>query len=112
MELERVDRGLPKVEAVMLNDRKEGFTWQVFALRALGWGMRRIGREVGVALNTVRDWLRAGEDRQYGGESRPGSECQCKALRGSRSFLCFTPRPFGECQYRCLNKSIRLWVRP
>ena len=69
MELERVDRGLPRVEAVMLKDREVA---QVFALRALGWGMRRIGREIGVARNTVRDWLRAGEDRQYGGEGRPG----------------------------------------
>lgn len=45
---------------------------QIVALRALGWGAKRIAREVGVARNTVRDWLRGGEDRRYGGEGRPG----------------------------------------
>lgn len=45
---------------------------QIFALRDLGWGAKQIAREVGVARNTVRAWLRGGEDRRYGGEGRPG----------------------------------------
>jgi transposase len=51
---------------------KDGEVAQVFALRALGWGMRRIARELGVARNTVRDWLRDGEDREYEHEKRKG----------------------------------------
>ena len=51
---------------------KDGEVAQVFALRALGWGMRRIARELGVARNTVRDWLREGEGREYGQEKRQG----------------------------------------
>lgn len=51
---------------------KDGEVAQVFALRAMGWGMRRIGRELGVARNTVRDWLRGGEGREYGHERRQG----------------------------------------
>jgi len=45
---------------------------QIFALRDLGWGAKQIAREVGIARNTVRAWLRGGEDRRYGGEGRPG----------------------------------------
>jgi len=51
---------------------KDGEVAQVFALRALGWGMRRIARELGMARNTVRDWLRGGEDREYGHDKRLG----------------------------------------
>ena len=50
----------------------EGAVAQIFALKALGWGAKRISRETGVSRNTIRDWLRAGEDRRYGGEGRPG----------------------------------------
>lgn len=51
----------------------EGAVAQVFALKALGWGAKRISLETGVSRNTVRDWLRAGESRRYGGdEGRPG----------------------------------------
>ena len=53
----------------MLKDVEAG---QVFALRGLGWGMRQIARELGIARNTVRDWLRGGEDREYGHEKRLG----------------------------------------
>jgi transposase len=66
MGLEVLDRGLRKGIAML----PEGEVAQVFALRALGWGMRRIGRELGIARNTVRDWLREGEGREYGGERR------------------------------------------
>ena len=51
---------------------KDGEVAQVFALRALGWGTRRIARELGVARNTVRDWLREGEGREYEHEKRRG----------------------------------------
>ena len=51
----------------------EGAVAQVFALKALGWGAKRISQETGVSRNTVRDWLRSGESRRYGGdEGRPG----------------------------------------
>lgn len=43
---------------------------QIFALRKLGWGMRRIGEELGVSRNTVKAWLKAGPDRRYGGPNR------------------------------------------
>lgn len=69
MEVERKDPGTGRPEAVMLG---ESAVAQIFALRTLGWGMKQIAREVGVARNTVRDWLRGGEDRRYGGDGRPG----------------------------------------
>jgi transposase len=66
MGLDVLDRGLQR-EVTMLKDGEVG---QVFALRALGWGMRRIAQEVGIAQNTVRDWHEGGEDREYGHERR------------------------------------------
>lgn len=50
----------------------EGAVAQIFALKALGWGTKRISQEMGVSRNTVRDWLRAGEGRRYGGPGRVG----------------------------------------
>lgn len=50
----------------------EGAVAQIFALKALGWGTKRISQETGVSRNTVRDWLRAGESRRYGGSGRCG----------------------------------------
>jgi len=38
---------------------------EIFTLRRLGWGTKRIARELGLARNTVRDWLRNGADRTY-----------------------------------------------
>lgn len=38
---------------------------EIFTLRRLGWGTKTIARELGLARNTVRDWLRAGADRTY-----------------------------------------------
>ena len=69
MEVEKQDPGSRRPEATMLG---EGAVAQLFALKALGWGTKRISQETGVSRNTVRDWLRAGEDRRYGGEGRPG----------------------------------------
>jgi len=69
MELEKADPGIQRTEARMLG---ESAVAQIFALRDLGWGAKQIAREVGVARNTVRAWLRGGEDRRYGGEGRPG----------------------------------------
>lgn len=69
MELEKADPGVQRVEARMLG---ESAVAQIFALRDLGWGAKQIARETGVARNTVRAWLRGGEDRRYGGEGRPG----------------------------------------
>ncbi len=51
----------------MLNSEEAG---QVFALRKLGWGMRRIAAELGMARNTVKAWLEAGPERRYGGPNR------------------------------------------
>ena len=65
MGLEISDRGVK--EATMLSD---GEVSQVFALRNLGWGMRRIARELGIARNTVREWLHEGEGREYKREKR------------------------------------------
>lgn len=45
---------------------------QIFTLQGLGWPIKKIAREVGLSRNTVRDWLRAGQDRSYAGGSRPG----------------------------------------
>lgn len=69
MELEKADPGVQRMEARMLG---ESAVAQIFALRDLGWGAKQIAREVGVARNTVRAWLRGGEDRRYGGEGRAG----------------------------------------
>ena len=66
MGLEVLDRGLRK-ETTMLPD---GEASRIFVLRDLGWGMRRIARELGIARNTVRDWLRDGEGREYRREKR------------------------------------------
>lgn len=38
---------------------------EIFTLRRLGWGTKRIARELGLARNTVRDWLRCGANRTY-----------------------------------------------
>ena len=46
---------------------------QIFALKSLGWGMRRISGETGFDRNTVRTWIRKGEDRQFAGTGRPGT---------------------------------------
>lgn len=43
---------------------------QLFALRKLGWGVKRIALELGISRNTVRDWLRAGPERRYAGPNR------------------------------------------
>jgi transposase len=38
---------------------------EIFTLRRLGWGAKTIAKELGLARNTVRDWLRAGANRVY-----------------------------------------------
>lgn len=38
---------------------------EIFTLHRLGWGTKRIARELGLARNTVRDWLRNGANRTY-----------------------------------------------
>lgn len=43
---------------------------QLFALRRLGWGTKRIAEELGIARNTVRAWVRKGPERSYGGPMR------------------------------------------
>jgi transposase-like protein len=43
---------------------------EMFTLQRLGWGAKRIARELGIARNTVRDWLRKGSNRQYAGPAR------------------------------------------
>jgi len=51
----------------MLNSEEAG---RVFVLRKLGWGLKRVGRELGMARNTVKAWLKAGPERCYGGPNR------------------------------------------
>jgi transposase len=43
---------------------------EIFTLRRLGWGTKRIARELGLARNTVRDWLRSGANRTYAASAR------------------------------------------
>jgi hypothetical protein len=69
MELEKADPDVQRREARVLG---ESAVAQIFALRDLGWGAKQIARGVGLARNTVRAWLRGGEDRRYGGEGRVG----------------------------------------
>ena len=45
-------------------------------LKALGWGTKRIGSELGCSRNTVKRWLRAG------GWRRPSSPARTKRLDG------------------------------
>ena len=63
----RVSLVLRHAEDGMLGNEEAG---QVFALWKLGWSVRRIVRELGIARNTVRAWLKAGPDRSYGGPNR------------------------------------------
>lgn len=46
---------------------------QMRVLAEAGWGAKRIASEVGVARNTVRRYLRRGEDAEL--QVRPGSRC-------------------------------------
>lgn len=59
--------GFRNGEAEMLGSEAAG---QLFALRRLGWGTKRIAREMGIARNTVKAWLEKGEDRIYEGPNR------------------------------------------
>lgn len=45
----------------------------LFALKERGWGIKAIAREMGWARNTVRDWLRRGENAPRPVTGRPGS---------------------------------------
>ena len=62
-----MDRELPRWGFTVLKDWEVA---RVFALREFGWGMRRIANELGMVRNAVRDWLRAGEDREFAWENR------------------------------------------
>jgi transposase len=62
---------------------------RIRGLGAVGWGARRISREVGVARNTVRRYLRGGEGAEarrdsnakpLDPESVPATE-RCRTLR-------------------------------
>ena len=46
---------------------------RMLALSALGWGAKRISREVGCSRNTVREYLRRGEWRPMDVSSRGGA---------------------------------------
>lgn len=59
--------GFRNGEAEMLGSEAAG---QLFALRRLGWGTKRIAREMGIARNTVKAWLEKGVDRIYEGPHR------------------------------------------
>lgn len=61
----------------ILGSRKQGAEMlgsdgvrEIFTLRRLGWGIKRIARELGLARNTVRDWLRKGANRTYAGPAK------------------------------------------
>jgi hypothetical protein len=59
--------GFRNGEAEVLGSEAVG---QLFALSRLGWGTKRIAREMGIARNTVKAWLAKGEDRIYEGPNR------------------------------------------
>jgi transposase len=52
---------------------------RIRGLGAVGWGARRISREVGVARNTVRRYLRGGESAER--QARPGARRLCDEQR-------------------------------
>ena len=61
----------------ILGSRKQGAEMlgsdgvrEIFTLRRLGWGIKRIARELGLSRNTVRDWLRKGANRTYAGPAK------------------------------------------
>ena len=49
--------GFRQLEVEMVGSETVG---QLFALRRLGWGTRRIAEELGISRNTVKVWLRKG----------------------------------------------------
>ena len=55
---------------------------EMFALRNLGWCIKRIAKKTGIARNTVRDWLRKGPDRQYVGPQPKAS--RVVTIKGER----------------------------
>jgi transposase len=60
---ERVTLGVPMVDPEIVRHLR--------ALRALGWGIKRIARELGIARNSVRRYLREGEAAET--QTRPGA---------------------------------------
>ena len=60
MAIEELSRcpGIPPGESML----KEGDVRGIFALRRRGRGIKAIARELGMAPNTVRYWLRRGEE--------------------------------------------------
>ncbi len=52
----------------MLNEREVNVVWQ---LRARGWCLKAIARELGIARNTVRRWVRRGQDAARPVTGRP-----------------------------------------
>lgn len=72
--------GLWETEAEVLGSEGVG---QLFALRKLKWGTRRIAEALGVSRNTVKAWLRKGPGRIYEGPLRKGAlEPHLEWLRG------------------------------
>ena len=61
--------GFRNLEVEMVGSEAAG---QLFALRRLGWGTKRIGEELGISRNTVKAWLRKGPERKYEGPVRKG----------------------------------------
>lgn len=62
--------GFRNLEAEMIGSEAAG---QLFALRRLGWGTKRIAEELGISRNTVKAWLRKGPGRKYEGPLRKGA---------------------------------------
>lgn len=60
--LDSISHGVEMLEAEAVRE--------MFTLHRLGWGAKRIARELGIARNTVRDWLRKGSNREYAGPAR------------------------------------------
>lgn len=59
MAIEELARSTGNPGEAMLEERD---VRGIFALRARGWGTKAIARELGVVPNTVRFWIRRGED--------------------------------------------------
>lgn len=65
---ESMDRALSGLEVRMVEPE---IVVRIRGLGAMGWGARRIAREVGVARNTVRRYLRVGQTAEV--QVRPGA---------------------------------------
>lgn len=99
----------------------EGAGAQMFALKALDWGTKRISQEMGVSRSTVRGWLRAGVDvglRMVEQALRPFRRSlgrkAIEAGHGCRFVHAadLTHQPIAASRHGALEEAITLFGRP